>query len=91
MAPGTADQTIPIDALWWWWPLFLFDMSSTLQALNIERTIDRLEAYRRQLDAVMEEARQQAENLEFDMEDLLLGHGAAAAGASVPASGSSNP
>jgi hypothetical protein len=54
-------------------------MSSELQALNIERTIDRLEAYRRQLDAVMQEAQQVAENLEFDMDDLLLGHGAAAA------------
>lgn len=68
-------------------------MSSELQALNIERTIDRLEAYRQQLDAVMEEARQQAENLEFDMEDLLnpKGHGAAAGGLSAPASGSTVP
>lgn len=64
-------------------------MSSELQALNIERTIDRLEAYRQQLDAVVEEARQQAENLEFDMEDLLNPkglHGAVAAGGlSAPA------
>lgn len=65
-------------------------MSSELQALNIERTIDRLETYRQQLDAVMEEARQQAENLEFDMEDLLNPkglHGVAA----VPAGGLSAP
>ncbi len=63
-------------------------MSSELQALNIERTIDRLETYRQQLDAVMEEARQQAENLEFDMEDLLNPkglHGVAAGGLSAPA------
>lgn len=70
-------------------------MSSELQALNIERTIDRLEAYRQQLDAVMEEARQQAENLEFDMEDLLnpKGHGVAvpAGGLSAPALASTTP
>lgn len=44
---------------------------STLQTLNIERLIDRLETYRQQLDQVVEEARQLAENLEFDMDDLL--------------------
>lgn len=44
---------------------------STLQTLNIERLIDRLEEYRQQLDQVTEEARQLAENLEFDMDDLL--------------------
>lgn len=66
-------------------------MSSTLQTLNIERMIDRLEAYRQQLDAVTEEARDIALNLEFDMDDLLPGvHKSAAVGSgglSAPAVG----
>lgn len=65
-------------------------MSSTLQTLNIERMIDRLEAYRQQLDAVTEEARDIALNLEFDMDDLLAGvHKSAAVvgGVSAPAAG----